>query len=84
MRVLSDKLFLFIGFLMGTLYVIAGSGGGPPAPNPAGKSNGAMDGLPPSPPGTPIDENLIILLIIALLFGIYVIYKDRLKTKSPI
>jgi hypothetical protein len=84
MRVLSDKLFLFIGFLMGTLYAIAGSGGGPPAPNPAGKSNGAMDVPPPPPPGTPIDENLIVLMAIAVLFGIYIIYKDRLKTKSPI
>jgi hypothetical protein len=84
MRVLSDKLFLFIGFLMGTLYVIAGSGGGPPAPNPAGKSNGTAELPPPSPPGTPIDENLIILLIVALLFGIYIIYKDKLKTKSTI
>jgi hypothetical protein len=86
MRVLSDKLVLFTGFLMGTLYAIAGSGGGPPAPNPAGKSNGAMDVTPPPPPppGTPIDENLVILLIIALLFGIYIIYKDKLKTKSTI
>jgi hypothetical protein len=84
MRVLSDKLFLFIGFLMGTFYAIAGSGGGPPAPNPAGKSNGAMDVPPPPPPGTPIDENLIVLMAIAVLFGIYIIYKDRLKTKSPI
>jgi hypothetical protein len=83
MRVLSDKLFLFIGFLMGTLYAIAGSAGGPPAPNPAGKMNGAMVG-PPVGPGLPIDENIVVLVIIAVLFGIYIIYKDKLKTKSTI
>lgn len=40
---------------------------------------------PPPPPGdrVPIDENLMVLLIVALLFGIYIIYKHRLKQKTP-
>jgi hypothetical protein len=47
--------------------------GGPPPP-PA----------PPPPPLLPIDENIYIVMIIALLFGIYIIYNNRLKTKTPI
>jgi hypothetical protein len=41
---------------------------------------------PPVPPpvGLSIDENSMILIIIALLFGIYIIYKNRVKTKTPI
>ncbi len=46
----------------------------PPTPGPS---------LVP-PPGLPIDENIFILIIIALLFGVYVIYSHRLKTKTPI
>jgi hypothetical protein len=47
--------------------------GGPPPP-PA----------PPPPPLLPINENIYIVMIIALLFGIYIIYNNRLKTKTPI
>jgi hypothetical protein len=47
----------------------------PPPPN--GKK-------PPPPPGLPIDDNLFILLLVAILLGIYIIYKyHKLKTKTP-
>jgi hypothetical protein len=49
---------------------------GPHPPPPNGKK-------PPPPPGLPIDENLFIVLILAVLFGIYIIYKYQLKTKTP-
>lgn len=39
---------------------------------------------PPKPPKMPIDENIYILILIAILFGIYIIYNHRLKTKTPI
>lgn len=39
---------------------------------------------PPTPPKMPIDENIYILILIAILFGIYIIYNHRLKTKTPI
>jgi hypothetical protein len=44
---------------------------------------------PPPPPPTPvglvpIDEGTVILLIIALLFGIYIIYKQTIKRKTSI
>jgi hypothetical protein len=44
---------------------------GPPTPGP-----------PPPPPGLPIDENIMILVVIALLFGIYIIYKHSVKRKD--
>ena len=47
--------------------------GGPPPP-PA----------PPPPPLLPIDENIYIVMIISLLFGIYIIYNNRSKSKTPI
>lgn len=39
---------------------------------------------PPTPPLLPIDENIYIVMIVALLFGIYIIYNSKLKTKTPI
>ena len=48
-------------------------GSGPPSPT--GKK-------PPPPPGLPIDDNIIGLVVVALLFGFYVIYIHSLKTKA--
>jgi hypothetical protein len=50
-------------------------GGGGPAPPPPG-------GCPPCP--VAIDEKIIFLVIIALLFGIYIIYKQTIKVKTSI
>ena len=58
-----------------TMYAFAGNAGGPPAPSPTGKK-------PPPPPGLPIDENIMILVVIALLFGMYIIYKHSVKRKD--
>ena len=76
MRILPNKFYAFIAFLFGTLYAIAQSS--PSPPNPFGRRK------PPPPPGLPIDENICILIIIALIFGMYVIYSHKLKTKAPI
>ena len=48
-----------------------GTYAGPPCPT-----------CPPGPPEVPINDNLVVLMIIALFFGIRVIYKYRLKTKA--
>ena len=47
---------------------------GPPAPDTK---------RPPGPPKLPVDENIYVLLIIALFFGTYIIYNHKLKTKTP-
>jgi hypothetical protein len=42
-------------------------------------------GLPtPPPPGLPIDEGLLVLLVIGLLFGFYKIYLSIQKKKRSI
>ncbi|PJJ10357.1 hypothetical protein CLU83_3765 [Flavobacterium sp. 1] len=40
----------------------------------------------PAPPteDTPIDGNITILIIIAVLFGIYIIYNYKINKKRPI
>ncbi|MCI4444241.1 MAG: hypothetical protein JHC39_12130 [Lentimicrobium sp.] len=49
----------------------------PHPPNPGGKK-------PPPPPGLPIDDGIYIVFILALLYGIYIVYNHQLKTKTPI
>jgi hypothetical protein len=59
---------------------------GPPR-CPCGPFGG--NGTPP-PPGecnpcpVPIDESIMILVVIALVGGIYIIHRNNLKTKNPI
>jgi len=73
MKTIGSKFLVIMICLFGVLDAF--SAPGPPMPN--GRK-------PQPPPGLPIDENLYIVFIIALLFGIYIIYKYQLKTKSPI
>ncbi|KFF20318.1 hypothetical protein [Flavobacterium hydatis] len=70
MKIISSK-FLMVFFL---LFNMATALAGPP-PSPPRKG-------PPLPP-VPIDENLVLLLVGALSFGIYSIYKYKLKQKTP-
>lgn len=42
---------------------------------------GQPDPTPPPPPGLAIGENIWGLIIFALIFGIYIIYKYRFKRK---
>ncbi len=73
MKIIINKFLLIIICLFGVLDVFSA----PSPPMPTGKK-------PPPPPGLPIDENLYLVLIIALLYGVYIIYKYQLKTKTPI
>lgn len=67
MRIVSNKIFVLIAFLFGSMGVVAQ----PPNPNP------------PPPPGLPIDSGVDSLLIVALLLGVYVVYKRKVKIKTP-
>jgi hypothetical protein len=74
MKIFLNKAFNIIIFL---LFSISGfSASDPPAPN-------TPDGVDP-PPDMPIDENLVILALTALLFGLYTIYRHKLNRKTPI
>ena len=76
MKIKSNKFYFLIIFLFGIMDVFAGPGGSGPL-LPMQKSK-----LPP--PGLSIDENSVIIIAIALLFGIYIVYSNMLKTKTPI
>ncbi|KQX15041.1 hypothetical protein [Flavobacterium sp. Root420] len=41
-----------------------------------------LDPGPVEPPGGPIDSNLLVLIIAALLLGMVVIYKNKIKRAS--
>jgi hypothetical protein len=75
MKVFKNVFFIIITFMLGIFNAIAD---GPPVPSPMGRRK------PPPPPGLPIDENIFIVMIIAVLFGIYIIYSHRLTTKTPV
>lgn len=73
MKTIANKLFFVTIYLFGVTIAFAT----PKPPAPGYKK-------PPSPPGLPIDENILALIILAILLGIYIIYKHQLKTKAPI
>jgi hypothetical protein len=77
MRIFINIFFVVVLFLLDIVGVMAGPN--PPVPSPRKKGGG-----PPPNPGLPIDQDLVILLIIAVLFGVYVIYKHQLKQKTPV
>lgn len=53
----------------------------PPAP-PIQKAAGIPP--PPGDPPLPINEDLVFLIVAALIFGMYTIYKHKLKQKTPV
>ena len=74
MKAILNKFLVFIFFLFGILNGMAKAT--PPAPNQ--KTNA------PIPYGLPISEHLFHLLILAVFFGIYIIYTRKLDNKSSI
>ncbi len=76
MKTSVNGFFILIAFLLGSLGTVAKNT--PPVPNPNGRNQGGL----PLPPGVPIDENLPFLLIIAILFGIYIVYNQFLKQRT--
>lgn len=72
MKIVQKNALCFILFFFSIFSVIAN--GNPPAPTSR---------KPPTPPILPIDENIYVVMIIALLFGIYIIYNFKIKQKTP-
>lgn len=60
-KILTSTLFTLIGFLG------SAQTDGPPIPQ--------ARGVPPTPPGAPIDNGLILLFGAAMIYGIYKILK---------
>jgi len=52
-----------------TTYAAPPAGGGPPPPTP------------PPPPGLPIDGSIVLLVIVAIVYGIYTLNKFKLQSK---
>jgi hypothetical protein len=69
MKAIVDKVFILIVTLLGMTDAFAA----PHPPSPGSKTT------TPPPPGLPIDENISFLLIMAMLFGIYIIYRYQLS-----
>jgi hypothetical protein len=72
MKIVRKNALCFILFFFSIFSVIAK--GNPPAPTQK---------VPPPPPFAPIDENIFLLMIIALLFGLYIIYNFKIKQNTP-
>jgi hypothetical protein len=39
---------------------------------------------PPPPPGLPIDNGILVLLIVSVLYGLYKVYKFNLNKKTQL
>lgn len=72
MKIIANRFYITLIYLLGISFAFAKSN--PPAPNYK---------VPPPPPGVPVDENILFLLLTAVLFGIYIIYKQNIKLKTP-
>jgi hypothetical protein len=68
MKIMINKFLIVVVFLLSVVDAVAA----PPAPPP------------PIPPPGPINDNLAVLVILALFFGVRTIYKRRLKTKASV
>ncbi len=75
MKAIVNKFLAFTFFLFGILNGMAKAT--PPAPN-------AKTNIPPPPPGAPINEHLLYLLILAVFFGIYIICTRNLEGKKSV
>lgn len=73
MKTVVNNFFIIAMYFFGMFDVFSA----PHPPMPNGKK-------PPPPPGLPIDENLYLLLVVGLFFGIYIIYKYQLNSKTSI
>jgi hypothetical protein len=77
MKTYLNKAFYRIFFLLFCLYGYVAHAD-PDVP-------GDDDYIPPPPiEKAPIDENIILILIVSLLFGIYIIYNHNVTKKRPI
>lgn len=74
MKAISNFFLILTIFLLGVSSTYAGHH--PPPPN-----NGKK---PPPPPGLSIEVDVYLILILAIILGIYIIYKYQLKAKTPI
>ncbi|WP_155960830.1 hypothetical protein [Flavobacterium daejeonense] len=54
----------------------------PPSPTP-GSTTMSLSG-PVTPPGLPIDTEIVVMMFIALLFGLFKIYISMSKKKRPV
>ena len=73
MKIIKKIILSLFMFLYGVVDMFCKTDG-PPLPS---------NKKPPGPPKLPVDENIYVLLIIALFFGIYIIYNHKIKTKTP-
>jgi hypothetical protein len=74
MKFLKSVFFILMILVLGIFNAFAG---GANPPSPIGRRR------PPPPPGLAIDENIFILVLIALIMGIYIIYSFETKQKTP-
>jgi hypothetical protein len=75
MKFFKSVFFTLMIFVLGMINAFAAN---PPPPPPVGRTRP----IPP-PPGLPIDENILTMMLVALLFGIYIIYNFKIKQKTP-
>lgn len=80
MKMINKIVIVFL-MLFGVINIISASA--PPAPASTAKGASTLAGPQPTP-DIPIDSNLWLLLVAALLLGLYVIYKHKLYTKASI
>jgi hypothetical protein len=74
MKFFKSVFFTLMIFVLGMINAFAAN---PAPPSPVGRRR------PPPPPGLPIDENILTMMLVALLFGIYIIYNFKIKQKTP-
>lgn len=73
MKNYNSKFFYVFIYLLGIAKVFAG----PEPPAPTAKK-------PPPPPGLDVDNGIVFLFLLAIIFGVYIIYKFQSKQKATL
>jgi hypothetical protein len=79
---INKTIFLAIFLVVISISAVFAEDPHPPAPNKSTAKNGVANRGGIQLPGSPIDQDLVYLVVAGFALGIVVLYKDKIKKAS--